>query len=124
MFGADKNNPRLSMAIAEAEQGIADAKSEPPSSSSARYKTSGAPQFFALAGVVIGFVLLIFPGIVALRSYRRWEEGDTATPRAAWGVLSFGAGLGTGVALSRFAALGSVAAGLIVFFAGLALSSP
>jgi hypothetical protein len=80
MFGADKNDPRLSMAIAEAEQGIADAKSEPPSSSSARYKTSGAPRFFALAGVVIRFVLLIFPGIVALRSYRRWEEGDTATP--------------------------------------------
>jgi hypothetical protein len=78
----------------------------------------------AVVGVFVGFVLLIVPGVVAWRSYRRWREGAIAIPRAAWTILALGSGIGVGAGLwQRSPALGALA-GLIVAVIGLSLSSP
>lgn len=61
----------------------------PPPDDAWRYSTEGAPRVVALLGIVMGFLMLVVPGIVALRSYRRWRDGTTLQPSAAWviGVL-------------------------------------
>jgi hypothetical protein len=62
----------------------------PPPPSSWRYKHEGPPRIFALAGVVVGFAAFIVPGIFALRSYRRWQDGARAEPTLAWSMAVIG----------------------------------
>jgi hypothetical protein len=59
-----------------------------PADRSWRYRKDGAPNVFALAGVVVGFALLIVPGIFALRSYRRWQVGASPEPTLAWSIAA------------------------------------
>ena len=123
-MGIDKNDPRLTSLIVRAESGPRDAQGELPDDSAARYRNTGPPQVLALAGVVVGFVLLVAPGVAALRSYRRWREGAAATPRAAWTVLALGSGIGVGAALWRVSPLLGAVAGLIAAVVGLSFASP
>jgi hypothetical protein len=58
----------------------------PPGERSWRYRTDGAPRVLAIVGVVVGFLLLIVPGLFALRSYRRWRDGERAEPALAWAL--------------------------------------
>ena len=72
------------------EEGRGDDAPPPPhpSDRSWRYRRDGAPKVFALAGVVVGFVLLIVPGIFALRSYRRWQDEVRPEPTFAWAIAA------------------------------------
>jgi hypothetical protein len=58
----------------------------PPDVRSWRYRTGGFPRVLAIAGVVVGFLLLIVPGLFALRSYRRWRDGEHAEAALAWSL--------------------------------------
>jgi hypothetical protein len=62
----------------------------PPPDDAWRYSTEGAPRVVALLGVVLGFLMLVVPGIVALRSYRRWRDGAILQPSAAWAIAVLG----------------------------------
>jgi len=62
----------------------------PPPDDAWRYATEGAPRITAQLGIVLGFLMLIVPGIVALRSYRRWRDGAILQPSAAWVVAVLG----------------------------------
>jgi hypothetical protein len=123
-MGPDTNDPRLMASVVKAEQHLTEADSEPPALSSARYRTTGVPKVLALAGVVVGFLLLIIPGVVALRSYRRWEDGEIGTPRAAWTVLALGIGVAAAAVIWRHSTSVAAVVGLIVFVVGLSLASP
>ena len=61
----------------------------PPPDDDWRYRRDGAPRLLALLGVVGGFLALIVPGVFALRSYRRWQDGIVLQPSFAWvmGIL-------------------------------------
>ena len=61
-------------------------RGSPPPDDAWRYSTEGAPRIVALLGVVLGFLMLVVPGIVALRSYRRWRDGTILQPSAAWAI--------------------------------------
>jgi Co/Zn/Cd efflux system component len=67
-----------------------DLQESPPADDDWRYRTDGLPRLFAIVGVVAGFALLIVPGVLALRSYRRWQDGATFQPSFAWvmGILA------------------------------------
>lgn len=39
---------------------------------------------WAIVGIVVGFFFLIAPGILAIRSYRRWRAGSIRRPTLAW----------------------------------------
>jgi hypothetical protein len=62
----------------------------PPPDDDWRYRRDGAPRFLALLGIGAGFLALIVPGVFALRSYRRWQEGIVLQPSFAWvmGILA------------------------------------
>jgi hypothetical protein len=62
----------------------------PPPDDAWRYATEGAPRFVARLGVLLGFLMLIVPGVIALRSYRRWRDGAILQPSAAWVVAVLG----------------------------------
>ncbi len=62
----------------------------PPPETGWRYRRAGTPRWFALAGVVVGLVLFLVPGLFALRSYRRWQRGVVATPVVAWAFAALG----------------------------------
>ena len=63
---------------------------ELPAEDSWRYQREGAPRVFALFGVVAGFLALVVPGLIALRSYRHWRVG-AAEPTFAWSMAVIGA---------------------------------
>lgn len=63
---------------------------KPPSERSWRYRRDGAPRLFAIVGVVIGFAALVVPGVVALRSYRRWQDETADEPTFAWSMAVVG----------------------------------
>lgn len=46
--------------------------------------TKGWRRVLAIVGIVGGFLFFILPGFFALRSYRRWREGEIRTPKFAW----------------------------------------
>lgn len=78
---------RLNQAAKKAEIDTAEAApAQPPPASAWRYRRTGAPRVFAQAGVGLGFLALVAPGVLALRSFRRWEAGAQATPAAAWRI--------------------------------------
>jgi hypothetical protein len=56
----------------------------------------------ALLGVVLGFMMLVVPGIVALRSYRRWRDGAILQPSAAWVIAVLGIWVAILVPLAEF----------------------
>lgn len=124
MHGLDKNDPRLATQIVRAEQRLDEVEGESPAESSARYRKTGAPRALAIAGVIVGFVLLIVPGLVALRSYRRWQDGTGSEPRAAWAMLALGLGAAAGAALWQRSTPLAILTGFVVFVVGLSLSSP
>jgi len=124
MPGNKKHEPLLAALVRDSERRMADAGGESPPDSSARYSKTGAPRLLALAGVVAGFVLLIVPGVFALRSYRRWQDGSAAEPRAAWSVLALGLGIGVAAAFWQRSTPLAALAGVVVFVVGLSLASP
>ncbi|MGZ4148977.1 MAG: hypothetical protein ACXVQJ_02935 [Actinomycetota bacterium] len=71
-----------------------------------RYRKDGVPKTFALAGVAVGFVLLIVPGTLALRSYRRWQDGVRPEPTLAWSIAALA--VVTPVVVGAFAVLPSI----------------
>ena len=77
------------------QMGVVEQRSLPseegqsPSEESWRYRRAGCPRAFAVFGVLVGFVLLIVPGLVALHSYRRWLDG-LAQPTFAWSMAVVG----------------------------------
>ena len=119
-----KHDPLLPQLIVESEHHVSEAEGEAPAESSARYRKTGVPRVLALAGVIVGFVLMIVPGIIAARSYRRWQDGTAAEPRASWSVLSLGLGIGAAVALWGQSPLLAAVVGLILSVFGLSLSAP
>jgi hypothetical protein len=68
-----------------------DAYALPASPVSWRARRNGRALALALAGVAFGFVLLVVPGVFALREVRDWRAGHTYRPRLAWALG--GAGL-------------------------------
>lgn len=52
----------------------------------------------AWVGVAVGFLLLIIPGVYALRSLRRWRDLGV-TPDLAWGLGLLGIWIGVGALL-------------------------
>jgi hypothetical protein len=51
----------------------------------------GWRKFFAIAGIVFGFtVLLTIPGWIALNTYREWKRGQRGEPKLliGWGVIA------------------------------------
>ncbi|HET9722246.1 MAG TPA: hypothetical protein VFR44_00210 [Actinomycetota bacterium] len=56
----------------------------PPPPAPAERPATGWRRVLAIVGIVGGFLFFIVPGFFALRSYRRWREGDIRTPKFAW----------------------------------------
>jgi hypothetical protein len=75
------------------EDSLTGEHATPPRANSWRYRRDGAPRALALAGIAAGLVALIVPGLVALRSYRRWRDAATLQPTAAWALGVLGIGL-------------------------------
>ena len=75
---------------------------EPPPDDAWRYSTEGAPRVVALLGIVLGFLMLVVPGIFALRSYRRWRDGIIMQPSAAWAIGVLGVWIAILVSLATF----------------------
>ena len=71
-----------------------------------------------------GFALLIVPGIFALRSYRRWQDGSASEPRAAWSVLALAIGVVAGAFVWQRSTPLAVLVALIITVVGVSLSSP
>ena len=77
------------------QMGMVEARSLPreegelPAEDSWRYRREGTPRVFALFGVVAGFIALVVPGLIALRSYRHWR-GGAAEPTFAWSMAVIG----------------------------------
>lgn len=44
----------------------------------------GLGKVWAIVGIVAGFFFLIVPGVLAIRSYRRWRAGSIRRPTLAW----------------------------------------
>jgi hypothetical protein len=109
---------------AEIDDGLEDAEATPPGDTSWRYRKDGAPKVVAMVGVAVGFVLLIVPGLIALRSYRRWEDGTASQPTFAWS-MTIVAGLAL-VVVPLFFVLPvvAVAVGIVVGVPLLALVAP
>ncbi len=70
----------------EETRALDDVQAAPPSPDAWRYRRDGLPRLFALLGVALGLLMLIVPGLIALRSYRAWRSGARETPTAAWVV--------------------------------------
>ena len=47
-------------------------------------------RIWAIVGIVCGFVLCVVPGLLALRSYRRWRRARIRRPLFAWGTACVG----------------------------------
>jgi hypothetical protein len=68
-----------------------DAYVPPTASRTWRARRDGWALALASFGVVVGFLLLVVPGLLAFREVKRWRRGRTYRPRLAWGLG--GAGL-------------------------------
>ena len=75
----------------------------------------------AVVGVVFGFVLLIVPGLVALRSYRRWQARITPEPTFAWSMAVAG---GTALVFVPVFLVLPVVAVLLALFVGAPAARP
>jgi hypothetical protein len=51
------------------------------------------PKAVAQFGIAVGLCLLIVPGLLAIRSYRRWQDGEAPQPALAWALAVLGPGL-------------------------------
>jgi cell division protein FtsX len=60
----------------------------------------------AVIGIVVGFIAFVVPGIFALRSYRRWQDGVSPEPTFAWSITALA--LATPVIVAAFLALPSI----------------
>lgn len=58
----------------------------PPPEASWRSRTDGAARALAWLGVGFGALLLVAPGLFALRDVREWRAGLRYRPRLAWGL--------------------------------------
>ena len=96
----------------------------PPGDRSWRYRHDGFPRVFALIGVAVGFVALIVPGIVALRSYRAWQARVRTEPTFAWSMAVIGIVAIPTVLLFMVLPFVGVAVGVLALLAGLALVGP
>ncbi|MBA3737434.1 MAG: hypothetical protein H0W97_02595 [Actinobacteria bacterium] len=54
----------------------------PPPPPPPRHRSLG--NVWAIVGIVAGFFFLIVPGVLAIRSYRRWRAGSIRRPTLAW----------------------------------------
>jgi hypothetical protein len=63
-----------------------DAYVPSPPDGSWRARHDGAASALAALGVVFGFVLLIVPGVLALRDRQGWRAGVRFRPRLAWAL--------------------------------------
>jgi hypothetical protein len=70
----------------EETRALDDVEAAPPADDAWRYRRDGFPRAFALLGVALGLLMLIVPGLIALRSYRAWRSGARETPTGAWVV--------------------------------------
>jgi hypothetical protein len=61
-----------------------------PAEASWRYRRDGLPRAFAAFGVVVGYAALLVPGIFALSSYRRWQNGALGEPTLPWSLAVVG----------------------------------
>ncbi len=64
---------------------------EPPPAEGWRYRRSGPPRWAAVFGIGAGLLAFVVPGLFAIRSYRRWQEGTRALPSVAWALAGLGA---------------------------------
>jgi hypothetical protein len=116
---------RQTGAMGEAEQaGLPSEEAAPPPARSWRYRHEGFPRMFALVGVVIGFAALIIPGILALRSYRRWRDDVSAQPTFAWSMAVIGVVAIPTVLLFLVLPYVGVAFGILALLGGLAFVGP
>ena len=58
----------------------------PQPDASWRSRTDGPARVLALIGVAFGTILLVVPGLLALREMREWRAGHRYRPRLAWGL--------------------------------------
>ena len=63
-----------------------DAYDPPPPDRSWRAQHGGFAEALAALGTGFGFLLLIVPGILALRDVRAWTAGERFRPRLAWAL--------------------------------------
>lgn len=56
----------------------------PPPAADWRARTDGPARWLATLGVVLGFLLLIVPGVIASRQVADWRAGHRYRPRLAW----------------------------------------
>lgn len=82
-------------ALARRARPIGDDVEGPPPDDDWRYRRDGAPRILALLGIVAGFLVVIVPGVIAMRSYRRWQDGIVLQPSFAWvmGILALWAAI-------------------------------
>ncbi len=88
-LGAQKRQPPPPPVQADA------APPAPPLTPLSSPRPDGGPRgwrkFFAIAGIVFGFtVLLTIPGWIALNTYREWERGQRGEPKLliGWGLIA------------------------------------
>jgi hypothetical protein len=84
-----------------------DAYALPPPARSWRAQHGGLAQALAALGVGFGFLLLIVPGILALRDVRAWTAGERFRPRLAWALGGLACWSAVVVAL-QFSAFGGI----------------
>lgn len=102
------NDPRSSLPLgaararSEERTALDDLSEKPPDDGSWRYRTDGPPRWLAILGIVAGFVALVVPGLVALRSYRRWRDRITLQPAFAWvtGIIAIWTAVVAGILLA------------------------
>jgi hypothetical protein len=93
-----------------------DAYAPPPADPSWRARTTGPAWWFATMGVVLGLVMLVVPGVLALRDRTEWLAGRRYRPRFAWGTAAVGIWALAVVPLVLFTSFGGFAvfAGVVV----------
>lgn len=84
-----------------------DAYDQPPVDRSWRARRDGPAALLAAVGVMFGFILLIVPGVLALRDVRAWKAGQRFRPRLAWALGGL-AGWAAVVVALQFSAFGGI----------------
>ena len=82
-------------ALGRRSRPVDDEVEGPPPDDDWRYRRDGAPRLLAILGIVAGFLALVVPGVFALRSFRRWQDGIVLQPSFAWvmGILALWAAI-------------------------------